>query len=81
MSCNLDNFSESIMLCTEEEKKESDSGAAAQEDFIIDAEKLARRQKQIDYGKNTLAYQRYLEQIPRYGLFFVSRQSPCQALS
>ena len=55
-------------ITTEEEKKENDSETPAQTEFVIDAEKLAKRQKQIDFGKNTLAYQRYSQQIPRCGL-------------
>ena len=30
-----------------------------------DPHRIAQRQKQVDYGKNTLGYQRYTEEIPR----------------
>lgn len=33
--------------------------------FETDAAVLVRRQKQIDYGKKTLGYKHYVEQIPR----------------
>ena len=36
--------------------------------FIVDEHRLQKRQKQIDFGKNTLAYGRYIDAVKRYGL-------------
>ncbi|KAH7300833.1 hypothetical protein KP509_24G080800 [Ceratopteris richardii] len=32
----------------------------------VDVHRLSQRQRQIDYGKNTLGYERYCELVPRY---------------
>lgn len=38
-----------------------------------DAHRLQQRQKQIDFGKNTLGYVKYIETVPRYDLSALSR--------
>jgi Histone RNA hairpin-binding protein RNA-binding domain len=43
-----------------------DSGPGKQvQEIKLDEVKLAWRQKQIDYGKNTLGYQRYIKAVPK----------------
>jgi histone RNA hairpin-binding protein len=44
----------------------ADPPPSAKENIVeSDSHKLCQRQKQIDYGKNTLGYERYLELVPR----------------
>jgi hypothetical protein len=42
----------------------------------VDEEVVLRRQKQIDYGKNTLEYKRYTEMIPKYALQIIISHPP-----
>lgn len=39
--------------------------SAKEKQVESDTRRLSQRQKQIDYGKNTLGYERYLELVPR----------------
>jgi hypothetical protein len=61
-------------------------------DSESDQARQKQRQKQIDFGKNTLGYSRYLELVPKYVMneqcflfskvnkfYFISKQKPAQA--
>ncbi|KAH9315406.1 hypothetical protein KI387_024033 [Taxus chinensis] len=65
MDCDEDSSGLEIVDVSHKFTIKDSAGAAKVKLQETDPHKLTQRQKQIDYGKNTLGYERYLELVPR----------------
>lgn len=66
-------------------RESSSSGTSSytsrkQVEYETDEAVLARRQKQIDYGKNTLGYENYIRQVPKHSRTIEQPRTPQKQL-
>lgn len=59
------DFSKDFVVDDEDVPKARSTSGNTVDGSEIDAHQLAQRQKQLEYGKNTLGYQNYLAQVPK----------------
>jgi histone RNA hairpin-binding protein len=48
-----------------EELEQAAAAADGEDEFETDPKRLTARQQQIDFGKNTLGYESYLQAVPK----------------
>lgn len=65
-SCSSSDTSSSNSDSLKRSRRQGQKGKRNKVEMESDPAILARRQKQIDFGKNTIAYDNYIQTVPKY---------------
>ncbi len=57
-----------LLSCSKQTTTHQSTGPRKAAERETDVHRITQRLKQVEYGKNTLGYARYCEQIPRYAM-------------